>query len=618
MLGRRLETEGDVEGAIAAHKRAAEVDPRSAEIRAELAGLYARQDRPRDAIEWAEAALTLDAASAEAHRVLGLIYAALVDRPTAASRIGLSDATSDEFAARALSHLERADAETLADASLHFALGRLHVRQRSYQKAIAAFRRLLEDEPGVSEASLLLAEAYEGAGQFDEARRTLEDAIAEEPGLVRARLQLAELFERQGRWSGAAGQYALALEASPSDLELVRRQALAWLQADEPARARDLLQGLAKNGKAGASELYLLFQAERDLDDLDAADATARKLTQQAPDDVRGPHAVAQVLDRRRDYRAIVNLLEPIVARNRQRERGSPQIGALVTQLGFAYQALREYDRAIRAFEDQRSLSPSEPAGALYVVQAYLVAGRLDEAAGLADRARQQFPDEMRLVDLEAEILRRQGRVDQGVALVNDALGRRETVSLYVTLSELHVAAKRYGEAADVLGRAREKFPNDETVPFQLGAVFERAGRAGDAERIFRDLVARDPLNAAALNYLGYMLAERGRSLEEAVALITRALERDPGNPAYLDSLGWAYFKLGRLDQAERHLRAAAGQLVTNSVVQDHLGDLLSRVKRFDEAIVAWQRALAGDGESIDRAVIDAKIREARGKSGRR
>jgi tetratricopeptide (TPR) repeat protein len=316
MLGRRLETEGDVEGAIAAHKRAAEVDPRSAEIRAELAGLYARQDRPRDAIEWAEAALTLDAASAEAHRVLGLIYAALVDRPTAASRIGLSDATSDEFAARALSHLERADAETLADASLHFALGRLHVRQRSYQKAIAAFRRLLEEEPGVSEASLLLAEAYEGAGQFDEARRTLEDAIAEEPGLVRARLQLAELFERQGRWSGAAGQYALALEASPSDLELVRRQALAWLQAGEPARARDLLQGLAKNGKAGASELYLLFQAERDLDDLDAADATARKLMQQAPDDVRGPHAVAQVLERRRDYRAIsVNLLEPIVAR---------------------------------------------------------------------------------------------------------------------------------------------------------------------------------------------------------------------------------------------------------------------------------------------------------------
>jgi Flp pilus assembly protein TadD len=122
----------------------------------------------------------------------------------------------------------------------------------------------------------------------------------------------------------------------------------------------------------------------------------------------------------------------------------------------------------------------------------------------------------------------------------------------------------------------------------------------------------RDPLNAQALNYLGYMLADRGRSLDEAVVLIERALQRDPRNPSYLDSLGWAYFRLGRLDLAERYLREAAASLVTNSVVQDHLGDVLFRLERVDEAIAAWRRALAGDGESIDRAAIEVKIKNAR------
>ena len=75
--------------------------------------------------------------------------------------------------------------------------------------------------------------------------------------------------------------------------------------------------------------------------------------------------------------------------------------------------------------------------------------------------------------------------------------------------------------------------------------------------------------------------------------------------------------KLNQLDQAEAPLRRAAEQLPRDSVVQDHWGDLLARKGRFAEAVEAWRRALAGDGEQIDRALIERKIRDAAAKSGK-
>ena len=233
LLGRRLEAEGKLDGAIAAHRRAAELDPKSAEGRAELAGLFARQDRVKEAIEWGEAALALDPDCREAHRTLGLVFGALLERPAAARALGLTESTVEAVATRAAHHLERADSATLADASLHFTLGRVYVLQREYRKAIAVFRRLNEEEPGVSEASLLLADAYAGSGQVEAARRTLEALLADEPASTRARLQLAELNERDGRWREAAEQYARLLEASPGNIELVSRQAHAWLRAGD-------------------------------------------------------------------------------------------------------------------------------------------------------------------------------------------------------------------------------------------------------------------------------------------------------------------------------------------------------------------------------------------------
>jgi len=110
------------------------------------------------------------------------------------------------------------------------------------------------------------------------------------------------------------------------------------------------------------------------------------------------------------------------------------------------------------------------------------------------------------------------------------------------------------------------------------------------------------------------MLAERGERLDETVNYVKKALEIEPDNGSYLDSLGWAYYKADKLELAESNLRRAADQLKSNSVIQDHYGDVLLKMGRIDEAIAAFNRALTGDGDSIDRAEIDKKIRAAKQK----
>ena len=169
-----------------------------------------------------------------------------------------------------------------------------------------------------------------------------------------------------------------------------------------------------------------------------------------------------------------------------------------------------------------------------------------------------------------------------------------------------------------LLQDAQVKFPGETSVSFELASVLEKQKRYGEAEVVFRQLLTRNPDHAPTLNYLGYMLAERGERLDESVELIKRALKSQPDNGSYLDSLGWAYFKGGKLELAEQYLKRAAEQLATNSVVQDHYGDVLVRLQRHEDAIAAWTRALSGDGDAIDRSEIDRKIRATRQKLPKR
>ena len=79
LLARRLEGLGDFAAAQAALERAAKLDARSSEVRAELGAFHLRRSQPEEAEAAAKAALAIDSNNIEGHRVLGLVYAGYAD-----------------------------------------------------------------------------------------------------------------------------------------------------------------------------------------------------------------------------------------------------------------------------------------------------------------------------------------------------------------------------------------------------------------------------------------------------------------------------------------------------------------------------------------------------------
>ncbi len=138
----------------------------------------------------------------------------------------------------------------------------------------------------------------------------------------------------------------------------------------------------------------------------------------------------------------------------------------------------------------------------------------------------------------------------------------------------------------------------------------ERQGRLGEAERSLAKAIRINPKNAMALNYLGYMLADRGLKLKESVGYVERAVGLDPKNPSYLDSLGWAQFKLSLYEPAEKNLRDALRYDRTDPTILEHLGDLLMATGRAEEALKAWESALEHGHEEA--AKVKDKMERAR------
>jgi tetratricopeptide (TPR) repeat protein len=612
MMARHMESAGDMAGALAALERARKLDPQAAEIAAEIAGHYHRQNRPGDAVTAAEQALKLDQNNVEAHNILGTIYSMWAEggAPPPAGQ------TQSSTRAAAIEHLSAIQNTPLmaTNPNMQMTLGRLQLRAGKADLAVPILEKVAQQAPWSPQPLMLLYEAQIAQGRFDAAEQSLVQAAEIDP---RYSAQLAQFYERQGKWAESAAAYEEAIgSAQKPTRDLQIRYAAALINMDGgAAKARQVLNDLLKTNPSDTRVLYMLSTAERTAGDDKAAEATARKIISIDPTNVGGLRALVAVLFDRFEYKQVVEVTAPLLKDPSRAKGREYEAAAVFVQLGIAQQQLANWDGSIAAFTAAKALTPDDQEVDAYLVQAHLTARRFDRAEAIARDALAKDPDQPRMMRLRAQALLKAGKPAEATKLLEDGIAKQPASrELVVGLADLYTDQKRTEDAVRMLEQARKQFGDDQALTMRIANVYERGGRLDAAERELRKLIADDPLNADAMNSLSYMFAEHSVKLPEAVDLAQRALKIEPGNPAYLDTLGWALFKQGKVEEAAAPLAKAASLLTGNSVIQDHHGDVLAKQGRAADAAAAWQRALAGDGESIDRAAIQKKINSAKAR----
>ena len=610
--GRLAQMAGGRDEAVAAYRRAAELDLESAEPLVAIANLSLAALDLEAAEAAAAEAVKRDPQAAAAHRALGAVYFRRLrsgDDPAAAER-----------AISSLGEAVRLDPEDLRSRS---ELARLLAASQRGEEAAVHLRELVRLAPDAFGELLLLAQLRLTAGDREQAFDYLLQSLRIEPRQPDAREMVDDLL-RNGEIPGRTPEEALVevvalYEAGsaqyPDDqaLRLSLADGFARLgRLDEAAQAFERLLAAEPRSEIALMGLAMVRRQQRRLED---AEAALVRLLDENSRSVPARLALGGVFSARCEYRraaeefqTLVSLPEDAYGLGRRRE--------VLARLAEALEEAGQHAEAFTALEEALLLAGETAEAFRYrvaLVQNRLTAGRPEEAAELIEELIEDRPGEPGLLALQARVLGAAGRNDAALGILRALVAEYpETGGVVHALLRHHVTAGDLPAAEAIARRWLADRVQDQNFRFQLGALLERQGKLEEAEAEFRRVIAADPAHDLALNYLGYMLADRTDRLEESEQLIQRALDEDPYNGSYLDSLGWVQFRKGDLGLAEPNLLRARQCMPENSVVLDHLGDLYRAKGKREEAVRYWRMALQHDGdEELEHEAIARKIEEA-------
>ena len=585
VLAKLLAAEGSWQEAVDRFEAAVELAPQDPYLRLDFASFLLQIGRRGRAVEQAAEARRLEPENPDVLSVFARAQLAVAD----------GDPGAMNLAREAYETLRRLQPDNLQGL---IALGRMYLGGGQTAEAAAVFEEAVALRPQNSWLLSLLVEAQLRSDQVAAAEATLADLLRADPAEARARLTLADLQQKRGDMRAAAETLRAAPAKVMEDVDYRRRLGFALYRVGELSDSLEVVETVLREEQNDFGSLYLkgLIHAAEGHHEL--ASQLLRQLVAQRPESLELAMLAARVLERQQATEEAVALLAELASRLREADAEEEAELAEYQGLNVLFRA-GEWDRLLAALEPKLKQAPDELSLDLIFLHLDALA-ESDRGAEALRRLEQlespQLTPALRL-GKEAELLyvldREEDAAERLAALVElpGIEGRLEAARLLQS-------RERFAEVIPLLEELRRSTPNRVQLLFWLGAAYERTGRHAEAEESFRKLLEIDGDFAPALNYLGYMWADLGRNLEDALALVERAVAIEPDNGAYVDSLGWALFRLGRYDQARELLERAARLVPGDAVISEHLGDLYLAVGRPAEARLHYERALSLEGDN--------------------
>lgn len=484
------------------------------------------------------------------------------------------------------------------------ALGRMYLGGGRAEEAASVFEEALTLRPQNSWLLSLLVEAQLRSNQVAVAEQTLAELLHADPAEARARLTLADLQQKRGDMRAAAETLRAAPAEVKEDLDYRRRLGFALYRVGDLEPGLEVVETVLEDEPEDFGALYLkglIYAAEGHHQ---RASTLLRQLVVQRPESLELALLAARVLERQQATEEAVDLLAGLAQRLREADADEEADLAEYQSLNVLYRA-GEWERLLAALEPKLAGEPTELSLDLLFLHLDALA-RSDRAAEALGRLRDLDSPQLtpaRRLGKEVELLYTLEREAAAAERLTE-LVKLPGVEGRFEAARLLQMRERYTEAVPLLEELRRGAPDRIQLLFWLGAAYERTARHDDAEEAFLKLLQIDADFAPALNYLGYMWAEQGNNLEEALDMVERAVAIEPDNGAYVDSLGWTLFRMGRHQLARAVLERAARLVPGDAVISEHLGDLNLALGRPAEARLHYERALSLAGENAE-AVSD-------------
>lgn len=607
----------DVNKAIEHYKAAMKADPSAGFLSEELTDLYMQAGKLRDAVTEAEDLLKRNPDNIEARRMLGRIYARMIGDQQA-NRI------NEGMLRSAIEQYQKIVEKEPGDLDSWVMLGRLHKIGQDSVASEKAYRKALEIDPENEYALSGLALVYSELGDSGRALEMWRRLSEQNPN-PRTLRALAGAYEQAHDYKSAAATLRRALELDPKNTEIKAGLAEDLLMSDDLEGSLALYRELVQANPRESRMWLRLSQIYRHKRDFASARDAQRRALELDPDNLEVRYNDVNLLEAEGKNAEAILALQKIIDSTAPGGDAPARANRviLLERLGLLYRNNEQYAEAVKTFEQMPVADPDSGArAAAQVMDTWRQAREFDKAEKAAEAAIAKYPDTRIVRLVRSSVLADIGRYDEAIKSLESMLGGKDDRETQIALAQILDKAKRYNEmeaALDAAGKLSESDDDRETIHFMRGAMYEKMKEFDKSEAEFRKVLELNPDNASALNYLGYMLADRNVRVEEAHKLITRALALDPNNGAYLDSLGWANFRLGRLEEAEANLRDAIARTSRDPVVHDHLGDVYMQRGKVKDAITQWERSLKewqasakSEYDETEVAKIQKKLESAR------
>ena len=606
--------------AIEAYKKAYALDPKSPVIGERLAEIYWKAQRTHEAVTEAQEILKRNPDDVQSRRLLGRIY--LRSLGDISSGNGQSETVSRAIEQyREIHRLDPTDAESA------LWLARLYRLKNEHDKAEEVLRSVLKNDPENEAAVEQLTQLLMDEGKAPEAVSLLEGITAHSPSPVLLDL-LGDAYTQAHELAKAEQAYRKAAELDPSELSHQRGLGQTLLAEEKYSEALSVYRKLSDLVPDDADVYLRIAQIYRELHQLDKAEEILVKARQYAPGSLEVMYNEAMLYQAQGRYQDAIRVLSDAVTGIKSQPPAAPSrrrsLAILYQQLGQLYRDTQNYQAAIYTFEELGHLGEEEDRRArMLIMDTYRSAKDLAKALQTGKEALAKYPADPSIRASQALLLGENGQTEDAVKILRAQLhGNQGDRDTYLNIAQVYERGRRYKEAeeaahaAEVLpGQPRDK----EMVWFLLGAIYERQKFFDRAEEQFKKVLAVNPKNAQVLNYYGYMLGDLGIRLDEAEALVQRALKEEPFNGAYMDSLGWIYFKENKLAASETTLRKAVQRESHDATIHSHLGDVYAKTGRselaaaeWEKSLMEWRRSLPADIESDKVAELEKKLSQSK------